>query len=124
MRAPAPIKAPAERARFRLVMSRIPPAPTGWKKWARVAAFVALCVVTGIAAGGLGIYYKYSPGLPEIPKVDEYWPPIVTEVYTDDAVLAGEFYNERRKVVRYDHVPKRLVQAFIASEDSSFFDHA
>ena len=38
-------------------------------------------------------------------------------------VLAGEFYNERRKVVPYDRIPKRLVQAFIASEDASFFDH-
>ena len=55
--------------------------------------------------------------------MDQYWPPIVTEVYTDDAVLAGEFYHERRKVVPYERIPKRLVQAFIASEDSSFFDH-
>ena len=58
---------------------------------------------------------RLPAGLPDIPKVDEYWPPIVTEVYTDDAVLAGEFYNERRKVVPYEHIPKRLVQAFIAS---------
>src|SRR5205807_7736663 len=34
-----------------------------------------------------------------------------------------ELYNERRKVVPYDHIPKRLVQAFIAAEDASFFDH-
>jgi membrane carboxypeptidase/penicillin-binding protein len=47
----------------------------------------------------------------------------VSEVYTDDAVLAGEFYAERRKVVPYERIPKRLVQAFIASEDSGFFDH-
>jgi hypothetical protein len=84
---------------------------------------VALCGVTAAGLGGLTLYYVYSAGLPEIPQVEQYWPPIVTEVYTDDAVLAGEFYNERRKVVPYDHIPKRLVQAFIASEDSSFFDH-
>ena len=38
-------------------------------------------------------------------------------------MLAGEFYDERRKVVPYERIPKRLVQAFIASEDASFFDH-
>jgi penicillin-binding protein 1A len=38
-------------------------------------------------------------------------------------VLAGEFYNERRKVVPYERIPKRLVQAFIAAEDADFFDH-
>ena len=61
--------------------------------------------------------------LPDIPRVTDYRPPILTEVVTSDALLAGEFYNERRKVVPYERVPKRLVQAFIASEDSSFFDH-
>ena len=38
-------------------------------------------------------------------------------------MLAGEFYNERRKVVPYERIPKRLVQAFIAAEDADFFDH-
>ncbi|HZH04679.1 MAG TPA: transglycosylase domain-containing protein, partial [Myxococcaceae bacterium] len=71
----------------------------------------------------LGLYYAFSEGLPDIPSVERYWPATLTEVYTDDAVLAGEFYEQRRKVVSYDRIPKRLVQAFIASEDSSFFDH-
>lgn len=98
--------------------------PRGWL--ARIAVLVGVLALSGVTAGGvvgLFLYYKYSQGLPEIPKVDAYWPPIITEVYTDDEVLAGEFYNERRKVIPYQKVPKRLVQAFIASEDSSFFDH-
>jgi len=36
----------------------------------------------------------------------------------------GEFYDERRVVVPYERIPKKLVQAFIASEDASFFDHS
>jgi penicillin-binding protein 1A len=79
--------------------------------------------VTLATVGVLGLYYYFSEGLPEIPQVSQYWPPIVTEVFTDDATLAGEFYRERRKVVPYEQIPKRLVQAFIASEDSGFFDH-
>src|SRR2546421_9273751 len=35
----------------------------------------------------------------------------------------GEFYDERRVVVPYQRIPKKLVQAFIASEDAGFFDH-
>jgi penicillin-binding protein 1A len=83
-------------------------------------------VLTGLTAGVMGygfVTWKYSDGLPEIPKVDAYRPPILTEVYTVDGVLAGEFYNERRKVVPYERIPKRLVQAFIAAEDADFFDH-
>ena len=85
--------------------------------WAALVGLTAVVVISG------GLYYRFSHGLPEIPRIEEYWPPIVTEIYTDDAVLAGEFYNERRKVVPYERIPKRLVQAFIASEDAGFFDH-
>ncbi len=94
--------------------------------WKRILKVIGFFILTGLTVGVcvLGfVWLKYSDGLPEIPKVDQYRPPILTEVYTQDAVLAGEFFNERRKVVPYDRIPKRLVQAFIASEDSDFFDH-
>jgi len=86
-------------------------------------AWTALVGLTGGVLISAALYYRFSQGLPQIPRIDQYWPPIVTEIYSDDAVLAGEFYNERRKVVPYERIPKRLVQAFIASEDASFFDH-
>src|SRR5438067_6408998 len=35
----------------------------------------------------------------------------------------GEFYDERRVVVPYERIPKKMVQAFTASEDAGFFDH-
>jgi penicillin-binding protein 1A len=95
-----------------------------WYK--RIFKFFAWCLLTAITAallGYVGLYIKFSEGLPNIPKVDEYRPRTLTEVYTQDAVLAGEFYNQRRKVVPYDRIPKRLVQAFIAAEDADFFDH-
>ncbi len=93
------------------------------KALAMGAAYAGLVAVTAVLAGVLVLYYNFSEGLPDIPNVERYWPATLTEVYTDDAVLAGEFYEQRRKVVPYDRIPKRLVQAFIASEDSSFFDH-
>jgi penicillin-binding protein 1A len=40
-----------------------------------------------------------------------------------DGRLIGEFYTERRIVVPYQRIPKRLIQAFIAAEDKKFFDH-
>ena len=94
-----------------------------WKLPFKLFGFFLL---TGLTAGAMGygfVSWKYADGLPDIPKVDAYRPPILTEVYTVDGVLAGEFYNERRKVVPYERIPKRLVQAFIAAEDADFFDH-
>src|SRR5499427_4954005 len=120
---------PEERSRHQLLLTLRPLPPPGppWKFWlrrgGRVLAFLALVGVTAALVGTIGVYYAFSEGLPEIPRVAAWAPPILTEVYADDQVLAGEFYDERRKVVPYDRIPKRLVQAFIASEDASFFDH-
>jgi penicillin-binding protein 1A len=112
-----------DRSESKLVLDGVPPKRPIWVRLLKFAAWATLTGATAAVIALAGIYYHYSQGLPDIPKVDQYWPPIVTEVYTDDAVLAGEFYHHRRKVVPYERIPKRLVQAFIASEDSSFFDH-
>src|SRR4051812_5040878 len=119
---PAPQKNEVPREKSKLVLDGVPKRPL-WKKALFALMWLSLVGATAAACVVGFLYWKYSEGLPAIPKVDEYWPPIVSEVYTDDAVLAGEFYNQRRKVVPYERIPKRLVQAFIASEDSSFFDH-
>ncbi|WP_224249034.1 penicillin-binding protein 1A [Hyalangium gracile] len=111
-----------DRSRSKLVLDGVKKRPW-WVFPLKLAGWMALTGATAGVVAVVAVYYIFSPGLPAIPKVDEYWPPIVSEVYTDDAVLAGEFYNQRRKVVPYERIPKRLVQAFIASEDSSFFDH-
>lgn len=113
---------PEERQNSTLSL-QVPERSGRWFALLRWAGFVALVAITAGLLGGVGLYFHFSKGLPDIPRVDRYWPPIVSEVYTDDAVLAGEFYNERRKVVSYERIPKRLIQAFIASEDSGFFDH-
>src|SRR5713226_3047017 len=107
----------------RLIWAGVGPRRTIKKLLLMVVAWAALVGLTAVVVISGGLYYRFSHGLPEIPRIEEYWPPIVTEIYTDDAVLAGEFYNERRKVVPYERIPKRLVQAFIASEDAGFFDH-
>jgi penicillin-binding protein 1A len=100
-----------------------PPKAKWWVRLLKFAAFSAMCAATAAVMGYGFVVWKYSEGLPNFPKPEDYRPPIVTEVFTQDAVLAGEFYNERRKVVPYERIPKRLVQAFIAAEDADFFDH-
>jgi len=85
--------------------------------------FLFLSAMTVGLVAAVGVYIAFSPGLVEAPEVAAYHPPVLTEVFSADGVLAGEFYRERRKVVPYERIPKRLVQAFVASEDSQFFDH-
>ncbi len=89
----------------------------------RLGMFVAS---VGLIAGGLigsAMYVKYSEDLPAFDSLDDYDPPLVTRVYSVDGRLIGEFGTKRRVLVPYERIPKRLIQAFIATEDKKFFDH-
>src|SRR5258707_15703695 len=101
----------------RLVWVGVGPRRTIKKLLLMVVAWAALVGLTAVGVVSGGAYYRFSHGLPEIPRIEEYWPPIVTENYTEDAVLAGGVYNERRKGVPYERIPKSLGQTFISSED-------
>ena len=95
-----------------------------WLGWLwRMFIFLLLTAVTVVVAAAAVIYIEFSPGLAEVPSVADYHPPVLTEIFSAEGVLVGEFYAERRKVIPYERIPKRLVQAFVASEDSQFFDH-
>ena len=114
---------PEESPTYKLVLRGVAPKRSPKQLALAIAAWLALTGSTALLVLGTFLYVRFSRGLPDIPAVEDYRPPIVTEVFTDDGVLAGEFYNERRKFVPYEQIPKRLVQAFIASEDANFFDH-
>jgi len=61
--------------------------------------------------------------MPYIGSVREYRPPIITEIFSDDGDVIGRFWTERRIVVSLEQVPKHLIKAFLAAEDSRFFEH-
>ncbi len=101
--------------------------PTKKKTWLKriAGASLGLVLLGGIAAAGAvyWAYDTYGADLPRVPDVHEWHPPILSEAYATDEVLLAEFFAERRKVVPYERIPKKLVQAFVASEDNVFFDH-
>lgn len=106
------------------MLDELPPSRGGW--WKKLLLGIGALLLLGVVGGGITafvIYEKYAEGLPEIPSAKDYRPPILSEFWSTDRVLAGEFYDERRKVVPYERIPKKLVQAFIAAEDDRFFDH-
>lgn len=79
-------------------------------------------VVAMILAGGTGVYLV-TRELPEIYSLKDYRPNVVTTIYADDGTSVAEFFRERRIVVPTDRIPKLLVQAFVAAEDSRFYEH-
>ncbi len=71
----------------------------------------------------IGGYLHYSQDLPRIFSLKNYRPPTVTTLYSDDNRKIAEFYKERRIVIPLSQMPRMLVLAFIAAEDSRFFTH-
>ncbi len=94
----------------------------------RVLTWAAIVVGVPIAMGALlvaGMFWHYGqdPAIPTFRGLEDYRPSLVTDVYSGDDQLIGEFFVERRRTVPYHEMPKRLVQAVIAVEDGRFFNH-
>lgn len=86
--------------------------------------FLALIVfVLVVTVGGAVAYYALTVDLPGIDALKDYRPSIASRVYDDNNELIDEFFLEDRKVVRIADVPKIVRYAFVASEDSRFYQH-
>lgn len=81
--------------------------------------------VLGVAAGlGLATLYAWvMSDLPDLREIDDYRPPLTSRVYDRKGVLIGEFYEERRQLTPMDQIPKLVVDAFLAAEDDTFYQH-
>ena len=86
----------------------------------------AVVVATGILCAVLGFYAVrayYGPRLPSVESLHQIKQGVPLRVYSRDGKLIGEFGAELREPLRYDQMPKQLVQAFLAAEDDRFFEH-
>jgi len=88
-------------------------------------AMLVLVLLAFLAAGGAGAYlwYVWSSNLPYIGSLEEYHPPIITEIYSGGGEVIGRFWEEKRIVVPLERMPRHLVEAFVAAEDDRFFEH-
>ena len=85
-----------------------------------------LLIFLGILIGVgsvFGVFYYYARDLPKITSLKDYHPYTVTEVFAQDGELIGRFGLEKRKVAPIEEIPELLKKAFIASEDSRFYEH-
>lgn len=86
-----------------------------------------LIVFSGLfLIGLLSIYLVYSSvkkTLPEMIKIEDYKPLLVSQVFDRNNQIIGEFFRERRTIVQYKDIPQDVVHAFVAAEDDEFFQH-
>jgi penicillin-binding protein 1A len=108
-----------------MLLNRKKSPSTGGKKKSKITIlFLSIAVVVIlIAAGGFFIYSLLTMDLPEIATLKDYRPSIASRVYDDNNELIDEFFLEDRKIIKIDDVPKIVRYAFVAAEDSRFYQH-
>ncbi|MBU4484907.1 PBP1A family penicillin-binding protein [bacterium] len=90
---------------------------------AKILIFL-LIIFSGIMFfGGVSTYFYFAKDLPNIRSLDDYKPPIISEVYSSDGTQVGEFWTECRQLVQLKDIPQIITNAVISAEDSRFYEH-
>ncbi|HEY4239258.1 MAG TPA: PBP1A family penicillin-binding protein [Kofleriaceae bacterium] len=91
-------------------------------KWGLITGVSGCALLVGTVAF---IFWMYSrdPSLPDIHKLDDYKPNVVTVVVDANGQRIGELGSTRRTVIRYEDLPPAVVDAFEAAEDERFEEH-
>jgi penicillin-binding protein 1A len=79
--------------------------------------------------GGVLIFFLLASWgiLGHMPDFEELENPnsnLATEIISSDGVTIGKFYNENRTSIKYNDLPKHLVDALISTEDERFYEHS
>ncbi|MCK4707797.1 MAG: transglycosylase domain-containing protein, partial [Gammaproteobacteria bacterium] len=88
-------------------------------------------ILSAMLAGGIlmvlaAILYIYIELVPELPVIDnlekaEFQVPL--RIYDKNEFLLAEYGEHRRIPVKYEDIPKKIEQAFLAAEDDQFWNH-
>lgn len=85
--------------------------------------FFSLIIIILIALSANFIYF-YSQIRIDVSTIVDYKPKLTTQIYDRNGeLIANIFDNENRLYAKYDEIPPRVVEALVAIEDTSFFEH-
>ena len=83
-----------------------------------LVGLIALIVFANVCA-----YVYLRPALPDVASLREVQLQVPLRIYSRDGKLIQSIGEQRRIPVRYDQLPAKLIQAFLATEDDRFFRH-
>ena len=85
---------------------------------------ITFLILALAGAVGLGVlYYTVSSKVPDVQALRNVELQEPLYIYASDGRLMGLYGEIRRYPVQIDRVPARVKQAFIAAEDSKFYEH-
>lgn len=82
-----------------------------------------LLVLASHTGSSLWLHERSSGESSEFAGIWDYKPSLVTTVYARDGSVLGYLYREKRFLVALDELNPELVNAFLAAEDASFYEH-
>lgn len=71
----------------------------------------------------VGVVTYFSMDLPKISTLSDYRPSIPSQILAKDGTILAEIGSERREIVKFEDIPKKTIDAFLAAEDDSFYQH-
>ena len=89
-------------------------------------ACLALAVVLTLAVpiGFYGMAMYLSPTLPSTQEIKTANLEMPLQIYSRDDKLIGQYGNRLSLPISFEEIPEDLTHAFLAAEDSSFFQHS
>ncbi len=84
---------------------------------------VGLLAMASLGAGFM-FYMAFLQHLPDLRNIEDYRPPISSQVLDRDGARIATYFEERRRITKFKDVPNHVVMAFVSGEDSAFFEHA
>ncbi len=87
--------------------------------------FIVISVLLAVVAVGslYGLYRYMKPDLPSVDVLKEVRLQTPMRIYSEDGKLISQYGVKRRIPVKLKDVPKTLIDALIATEDSRFYQH-
>ncbi|PYQ22747.1 MAG: penicillin-binding protein [Acidobacteria bacterium] len=89
----------------------------------RRAAVTALFAAAILGGALLGVFFAFESDLPQVTSLEDYQPNIITQVFSADGSVLGEFAIEKRVVVAFPDIPPVLRNAIVSVEDADFWKH-
>ena len=88
-----------------------------------IFALLLICVLA-LPIGFYGMAMYIEPTLPNVDELKTMPLEMPLQIYTSDHKLIGQYGTRYSLPVTYGELPEPLIQAFLAAEDDTFFEHS
>lgn len=93
------------------------------KSLAKILLILSSSLILIAVIAGFGLYYWAAEDLPKIEKITDYSPPLTTTITSTNGKVLGYLAKEDRFLCSLKEMPPCLPKAFLAAEDSGFYEH-